>query len=135
MMTTCTVVPLVETYCRYNNIIFNVHVHILFLGKVNLNTRLIRYYGPQKNKLSCGIQALYLLPGGNMLVGSGEGTLAMLLPSLKRGRSTKVSGAVSSIALSKDGKQVYSIFSIFTDIASVCVPYSSMWGLTALSAT
>ena len=104
-MTTCTVVPLVETYCRYmcNNIIF---YDMLFLGKVNLNTRLIRYYGPQKNKLSCGIQALHLLPGGNMVVGSGEGTLAILLPSLKRGRSTKVSGAISSIALSKDGKQV-----------------------------
>ena len=41
-----------------------------------------------------------------MLVGSGEGTLSILQPSLKRGRSAKVSGAVSSIALSKDSQQV-----------------------------
>ena len=89
-----------------------IHVHVYtciydIIGQVNLSTRLIRYYGPQKNKLSCGIHALQLLPSGDMLVGSGEGTLAILLHSLKRGRSTKVSGAVSSIALSKDGKQVW----------------------------
>lgn len=74
--------------------------------QVNLSTRLIQYYGPQKNKLSCGVQALQLLPSGNILVGSGEGTLVILLPSLKKNRSTKVSGAVSSVTVSKDGKQV-----------------------------
>ena len=75
---------------------------------MNLNTRLIQYYGPQKNKLSCGVKALQLLPSGRMLVGSGEGTLAVLLPSLKRSKcSTKVSGAVSSIALTTDSKLVW----------------------------
>ena len=81
---------------------------------MNLNTRLIQYYGPQKNKLSCGVQALQLLPSGSMLVGSGEGTLAILMPSLKRSKSNaKVSGAVSSIALSKDGNLVGSLYSHF----------------------
>jgi WD40 repeat protein len=43
-----------------------------------------------------------------MLVGSGEGTLATLLPSLKRTRTmSRVSGTVSSIALSMDSKQFY----------------------------
>ncbi|CAI8045501.1 Cilia- and flagella-associated protein 52 [Geodia barretti] len=76
--------------------------------QVNLSTRLIQFYGPQKNKLSCGIQSLQLLPNGGMLVGSGEGTLTTLLPSLKRTRTmSRVSGTVSSIALSKDSKQFY----------------------------
>ena len=76
-------------------------------GQVNLSTRLIQFYGPQKNKLSCGVQSLQLLPSGGVLVGSGEGTLTTLLPSLKRTKTTaKVSGSVSSIALSKDSKQV-----------------------------
>jgi WD40 repeat protein len=76
--------------------------------QINLSTRLIQYYGPQKNKLSCGIQALQLLPNGSILVGSGEGTVTSLLPSLKRTRaSAEVAGAVSSLALSKDSQQVY----------------------------
>lgn len=73
---------------------------------MNLSTQLIQYYGPQKNKLSCGVQALQLLPNGKMVVGSGDGTLAILLPSLKRSYSTTVSGSVSSVALTTDGKQV-----------------------------
>ena len=45
-----------------------------------------------------------------MLVGSGEGTLTTLLPSLKRTRTmSRVSGTVSSIALSKDSKQVRNV--------------------------
>lgn len=88
-----------------SNIIESVSVNLP--KQVNLSTRLIQYYGPQKNKLGCGVQAIQLLPNGNMLVGSGEGTLTILLPSLKRSRSNaKVSGAISSIALDKDNKLV-----------------------------
>ena len=104
--------------CRYTPTLFwHVAASLTLLsvslwGQVNLSTRLIQYYGPQKNKLSCGIRALQLLPGGSMLVGSGEGTLSILQPSLKRGRSAKVSGAISSIALSKDSQQVGRVVSL-----------------------
>ena len=71
-----------------------------------MNTRLIRFYGPEKQKLSCGIQALQLLPNGRLAVGAGDGTLAILDSSLKRSRSAKVSGPVTSVSISADGTQV-----------------------------
>lgn len=68
--------------------------------QVNLTSRLLQFYGPQKNKLSCGIKALQLLPDGKVLVGSGEGVITCLLPSLVKTKTfSRVSGSVTSIAL------------------------------------
>ena len=148
MTTTCSVGPQVEMYYRCDGaVIYDHNVHcscVCFLEQVNLSTRLIQYYGPQKNKLSCGVQALQLLPNGRMLLGSGEGTLAILLPSLKRSRfTTIVSGAISSIALSKDASQVH-VYRLHVLIIFVClytyisfynIMHSSMWELAVLSDT
>ena len=43
-----------------------------------MKTRLFRHYGPQKEKFSQGIQALQILKTGDVLVGAGDGTVALL---------------------------------------------------------
>ena len=43
-----------------------------------MKTRLFRHYGPQKEKFSLGIQALQILKTGDVLIGAGDGTVALL---------------------------------------------------------
>ena len=75
---------------------------------MNLKTCLIRYFGPQKEKFSQGVTALQLLSSGNLLLGTGEGSVAELkgAPSFKRVRSEKVAGAITSVSLRGSGSQV-----------------------------
>ena len=49
-----------------------------WLFQVNMKTRLFRHYGPQKEKFSLGIQALQILKTGDVLIGAGDGTVALL---------------------------------------------------------
>ena len=61
------------------------------LFQVNMKTRLFRHYGPQKEKFSLGIQALQILKTGDVLVGAGDGTVALLKSqTYKRIRYNKV---------------------------------------------
>ncbi len=81
----------------------------LCLPQVNTDTHLIRHFGPSKEKLSRGVSALQLLPSGNLLVGTGDGVLAVLnaAPSFKKVRSSsRVAGAITSVAFQGTGNKV-----------------------------
>ena len=76
---------------------------------MNTDTHLIRHFGPSKDKFSRGVSALQLLPSGNLLVGTGDGVLAVLqgAPGFKKVRSSgQVAGAITSVALQGSGEKV-----------------------------
>ena len=76
--------------------------------EINMNTRLFRHYGPQKEKFSLGIQALQVLKTGDVLIGAGDGTVALLKgQSYKRMRTTNVDGGVTSLTLRGVGHQFF----------------------------
>ncbi|XP_046854980.1 cilia- and flagella-associated protein 52-like [Xenia sp. Carnegie-2017] len=76
--------------------------------EINMKTRLFRHHGPQKEKFSLGIEALQLLKTGDVLIGSGDGTVALLKKkSYERIKSTKVDGGVTSLTLRGAGHQFY----------------------------
>lgn len=76
--------------------------------KVNINTKLLRHFGPQKEKLSLGVTSIQLLPSEDLLVGTGDGTIAVMrgAPSFKLLKSAKVVGEVTSVVLRGSGNQV-----------------------------
>lgn len=81
---------------------------------IKLSTRILKQIGPQKNLFSLGITSLKVLPSGDILVGAGDGTIAVCkgLNSernvFKRTESTsKLQGAVTSIALRGKGHQFF----------------------------
>eukprot|EP01137_Pigoraptor_chileana_P008790 Opistho-2@56123 len=66
--------------------------------QVNLRTKLFKHSGPQKEKLSMGVLSVCLAPNNDIVVGAGDGTVAIIKAnSLKFGSSTKLDGAVTSI--------------------------------------
>lgn len=76
---------------------------------VNINTCLLKQFGPQKDKYSQGIAVLKLLPSGDLIIGTGEGTVAAI-----RGKTYKrfkppghVEGAVTSLALNGNGNELF----------------------------
>ena len=76
--------------------------------EINMKTRLFRHYGPQKEKFSLGIQALQILKTGDVLIGAGDGTVALLKgQSYKRMRTTNVDGGVTSLTLRGVGHQFF----------------------------
>ena len=76
--------------------------------QVNIETYLFRHFGPQKDKFSQGVTALQLLPSGNLLLGTGEGVVAEVrgAPHFRRVRTSRVPGAITSVALRGSGNQV-----------------------------
>eukprot|EP00731_Ephydatia_muelleri_P029430 Em0020g1074a len=61
------------------------------------NTKLLRHFGPQKEKLSLGVTSIQQLPSDDLLLGTGDGTIAVLrgAPSFKLLKSAKVVGEVT----------------------------------------
>lgn len=76
--------------------------------QVNIETYLFRHFGPQKDKFSQGVTALQLLPSGNLLLGTGDGVVAEVrgAPHFRRVRTSRVPGAITSVALRGSGNQV-----------------------------
>ncbi|XP_028413168.1 cilia- and flagella-associated protein 52-like [Dendronephthya gigantea] len=76
--------------------------------EMNIKTRLFRHHGPQKDKFSLGIQALQILKTGDVLIGAGDGSIALLKnQTYKRVRTAKVDGAVTSLTLRGSGHQFF----------------------------
>eukprot|EP00960_Hanusia_phi_P067977 766747-Hanusia_phi.AAC.1 len=60
--------------------------------KVNLRTKLFKHVGP-KTRLSQGANCINMTPDGDLLVGSGDGTIATLdAETLKMKQSTRIEG-------------------------------------------
>jgi len=76
---------------------------------VNIETYLFRHFGPQKDKFSQGVTALQLLPSGNLLLGTGDGVVAEVrgAPHFRRVRTSRVPGAITSVALRGSGNQFF----------------------------
>lgn len=78
---------------------------------IKLKTKIFQKIGPQKNPFSLGITSLKVLQSGDILVGSGDGTIAVckgLEANFKRTESkAKLQGAVTSIALRGKGHQFF----------------------------
>lgn len=76
--------------------------------EVKIKTRLFHHYGPQKEKFSLGIQALQLLKSGDILIGAGDGTIALLKnQTYKKIRIANVEGGVTSLTLRGTGHQFF----------------------------
>ncbi|XP_053355155.1 cilia- and flagella-associated protein 52 [Clarias gariepinus] len=76
--------------------------------KVNLKSRLLNGHGPAKHKFSKGVSALKMLKTGDLLVGSGDGTVVLCSSiDFKTIRSVTLEGGVSSVALRGEGQQVF----------------------------
>ncbi|XP_071965572.1 cilia- and flagella-associated protein 52-like isoform X2 [Antedon mediterranea] len=78
--------------------------------KVSVEKQLFRHYGPAKNKYSKGITALALVKTDEMLVGAGDGTVALIKgDTFKKVKSVKIgdAGAITSIALRGNGHQFF----------------------------
>ncbi|XP_072208330.1 cilia- and flagella-associated protein 52 [Excalfactoria chinensis] len=75
--------------------------------KVNTRNKLMTEYGPQK-KFSLGIMALLLLKTGDVIIGTGGGTVALCKGSnYKVMKSIQVQGGVTSITRRGQGHQFF----------------------------
>ncbi|XP_043924725.1 cilia- and flagella-associated protein 52 [Protopterus annectens] len=76
--------------------------------KVNLKSKLLSSYGPQKEKYSLGVTALQILKTGDLLVGSGDGIVSLCKESnYKAIKRVKLDGAITSISLRGQGHQFF----------------------------
>jgi len=76
--------------------------------KINFETKLLVNYGPQKSLFTLGIETVREM-NGKLLVGSGNGEIAILDPKSKYKRefSCQVRGAVMSIQIRGNGHQIF----------------------------
>uniref|UniRef100_A0A3Q3W524 Cilia- and flagella-associated protein 52 n=1 Tax=Mola mola TaxID=94237 RepID=A0A3Q3W524_MOLML len=75
--------------------------------KINLKTRLLTDCGPVKTKFSLGVNVLRILKSGNLLVGSGCGTLTLCAGKFKTLKEVQLDKGVTSIALKGEGQQYF----------------------------
>ncbi|NXI89744.1 CFA52 protein, partial [Psophia crepitans] len=76
--------------------------------KVNTNNKLMTGCGPQKKKFSLGVTALLLLERGDIIVGTGEGIVALCKGSnYKVMKKIQVQGAVTSLTCRGQGHQFF----------------------------
>ncbi|XP_033630475.1 cilia- and flagella-associated protein 52-like [Asterias rubens] len=76
--------------------------------QINVSSKLLGMYGPEKDKYSQGVTSLALLWTGEILVGAGDGTVALVKgDKFKKIRHRKLAGCgtISSIALRGAGHQ------------------------------
>eukprot|EP00741_Cyanophora_paradoxa_P003430 tig00000704_g3333.t1 len=74
------------------------------LFQVSLGPKLYKHHGP-KQPLTEGILSVAKLPNGDLLVGSGDGTITLMKKdTLLSARNCKIDGGVTSISLTPDGK-------------------------------
>lgn len=78
------------------------------LLQVNMKTKLLCHYGPPKDKFSLGVISLALVTSGDILVGAGDGTVAILRgDNYKKVKSASVEKGVTSLALRGQGHQFF----------------------------
>lgn len=76
--------------------------------RVNMQSYNCQSHGPEKDRFSLGICSLVILKTGEILVGAGDGTVAVVTDKFKRTKKVKkVVGAVTSIALRGSGHQFF----------------------------
>ncbi|XP_039271314.2 cilia- and flagella-associated protein 52-like [Styela clava] len=78
--------------------------------KINMKTKLLSNFGPAKGKFSRGLADMKILKTGDILVGSGDGTVALVKGTgekYNKLKSCKVEGSVTSIALRGEGHQIF----------------------------
>ncbi|XP_060723217.1 cilia- and flagella-associated protein 52 [Tachysurus vachellii] len=76
--------------------------------RVNLKSRLLNSFGPQKHRFSKGVNAMKMLKTGDLLVGSGDGTFSLCSSTnFKTLKSVTLEGGVTSVALRGEGQQVF----------------------------
>ncbi|KAM9819627.1 cilia- and flagella-associated protein 52 [Syngnathus typhle] len=76
--------------------------------KINTKTKYLSDYGPIKTKHSLGANVLKALSTGELLVGSGFGTLTLCSTTTLKGlRHVQMNNGVTSIALKDDGQQFF----------------------------
>ncbi|XP_030062176.1 cilia- and flagella-associated protein 52 [Microcaecilia unicolor] len=75
---------------------------------INVKSKLLNAYGPEKEKFSQGITALAVLKTGDFLVGSGDGKVSLCKgTAFKAVKTVHLQGTVNSIALRGQGHQFY----------------------------
>ncbi|KAK9540014.1 hypothetical protein VZT92_002490 [Zoarces viviparus] len=76
--------------------------------KINLKTGLLSDSGPSKHKYSGGVNVLRILKHGDLLVGSGSGTLALCSKTnFKTLKKVQLAKGVTSIAMRGEGQQFF----------------------------
>ncbi|KAI8512301.1 Cilia- and flagella-associated protein 52 [Branchiostoma belcheri] len=85
---------------------------------INTKTKLFQHYGPEKDKFSLGVTSMALLKTGNILVGGGDGTVAVVTQAVNKkdkkatfkklaNQTAKVEGGIKSVALRGEGHQFF----------------------------
>lgn len=78
------------------------------LLQVSLGPKLFKASGPKKRPFSLGITCTLLTRKGNMIVGCGDGTVALMLKdNFKIVRRTKFQGGITSLALNSAGDHFF----------------------------
>ncbi|KAJ7390186.1 Cilia- and flagella-associated protein 52 [Desmophyllum pertusum] len=79
--------------------------------EINVKNKLMTDYGPKDSeRLSLGVNAIRILMTGDVLVGAGDGTVAIIKIAkgkYKKTQSVKVDGGITSIALRGQGHQFF----------------------------
>lgn len=76
--------------------------------EINMSSRNLKAVGPERSKFEMGVQSLSVLKNGSILVGAGDGTVAVVNPAKwKVTRSKKVEGSVTSIGVRGDGHEFF----------------------------
>ncbi|CAN9510530.1 unnamed protein product [Ophioblennius macclurei] len=75
---------------------------------INLKTTLLIDYGPIKNKYSVGVNVINMLPTGDLLVGSGSGTVALCSgTTFQMIKDVELEEGVTSIVIFEEGKKFF----------------------------
>jgi|TARA_B110000305_G_C19438767_1_gene640564 WD40 repeat protein len=76
--------------------------------EISLTNNLFKRIGPNKRLFSQGVNSINLLSNGDLLLGSGDGTLAKVnSQDMNVKRESKVMGAVTSISLTADSTHFF----------------------------
>ena len=68
--------------------------------KVSVKNKLLKNQGPAKMRIARGVLSTCVVPGGEVLVGGGDGSLVLLDPqTMKKRTSTRIEGSVTSISI------------------------------------
>lgn len=74
--------------------------------KINFETKLLMNYGPHKTRFTLGIETVREF-NGKLIVGSGNGEIAILDSKYKREASCQLRGSVMSLVIRGNGHQIF----------------------------
>ena len=78
------------------------------VAQASITHKVFKALGPEKGKFSKGLISIALLKTGDLVVGSGDGTVAILKPGVwKPSKVATVDAAVTSLALRGDGQEAF----------------------------